>query len=307
MRTRKLEESLIKFYPTSQLISILERENSEETNVAEILKFRLERKYHLPKGVSTLLMKRDQEILAERKIDREIEKKKTQEIKELRKQLEEEGWFGDEEENEKEEFVIRNFERLGTDNEFCEYKEFLKVIDYRNEAKDRELRQLFAETRLNDWNFAPVFSALHLLNQEFEHYGQFNSWWKLHSRKIVEKLTFSELAFGVRLLSLRIRSEKKKLKNVEDLDDLKKIRNEIFTLTGIRSYLYEYIEEKLDFYDKTSYGKTHVGFFNSLPSIRKFLKREGNLCECYFNEGVVSGFQKKLFCNYSIDNRIIKE
>ena len=260
MKTRNLEASLIKFYPTSQLVSILERENSEETNVAEILKFRLERKYHLSKGVSTLLMKRDQEILAERKIDREIEKKKTQEIKELRKQLEEEGWFGDEEENEKEEFVIRNFERLGTDNEFCEYKEFLKVIDYRNEAKDRELRQLFAEACLNDWNFA-----------------------------------------------LRIRSEKKKLKNVEDLDDLKKIRNEIFTLTGIRSYLYEYIEEKLDFYDKTSYGKTHVGFFNSLPSIRKFLKREGNLCECYFNGGVVSGFQKKLFCNYSIDNRIIKE
>ena len=307
MKTRNLEANLIKFYPTSQLVSILERENSEETNVAEILKFRLERKYHLPKGVSTLLMKRDQEILAERKIDREIEKKKSQEIKELRKQLEEEGWFGDEEENEKEEFVIRNFERLGTDNEFCEYKEFLKVIDYRNEAKDRELRQLFAEACLNDWNFAPVFSALHLLNQEFEHYGQFNSWWKLHSRKVVEGLTFSELAFGVRLLSLRIRSEKKKLKNVEDLDDLKKIRNEIFTLTGIRSYLYEYIEEKLDFYDKTSYGITHVGFFNSLPSIRKFLKREGNLCECYFNEGVVSGFQKKLFCNYSIDNRIIKE
>ncbi len=307
MRTRNLEESLIKFYPTSQLVSILESENSEETIVDEILKFRLERKYHLPKGVSTLLIGRDQEILAERKFDREVEKKKAQEIKQLRKQLEEEGWFDDEEEKEKEEFVIRNFERLDTDNEFCEYKEFLKVIDCRNEVKDSELRQLFEEARLNDWNFAPVFSALRLLNQEFEHYGQFNSWWKLHSRKIVEKLTFSELAFGVRLLSLRIRSEKKKLKNVEDLDDLKKIRNEIFTLTGIRNYLYEYIDKELDFYYKDSYEKTHVGLFNLLPSTRRFLKHEGNLCECYFNEGVVSGFQKKLFCNSFIDNRIIKE
>lgn len=214
METSNLEKSLIKFYPTSQLISILERGGSEEDYVKKILNFRLERKYHLPKGVSILLMKRDQEIIAEREFDREKQKKEAQQIKQLRKELEQDGWFDDEDESEKESFVIRYFERLNNDFEFCEYKEFLDVIDYRDETKDREFGQLFDETRLNDWNFAPVFSTLYILSMEVEHYRQFNSWWKLHSEKVVNKLTFSELAFGVHLLSLRIGLEKKKLKNV---------------------------------------------------------------------------------------------
>ena len=307
METSNLEKSLIKFYPTSQLISILERGGSEEDHVKKILNFRLEKKYHLPKGVSTLLMKRDQEIIAEREFDREKQKKKAQQIKQLRKELEQDGWFDDENESEKESFVIRYFERLNNDFEFCEYKEFLDVIDYRDETKDREFGQLFDETRLNDWNFAPVFSTLYILSMEVEHYGQFNSWWKLHSEKVVNKLTFSELAFGVHLLLLRIGLGKKKLKNVENLDDLKKLKDEILVLKEIKRYLYEFLDGKLSSYYRSLSEESPVELFRSFPPTKKCLKYEGNLCELYFNEGVVSGFQKKLFNNYSITNRIIVE
>lgn len=79
METSNLEKSLIKFYPTSQLISILERGGSEEDYVKKILNFRLEKKYHLPKGVSILLVGRDQKIIAQRESDREKQKKRDEE------------------------------------------------------------------------------------------------------------------------------------------------------------------------------------------------------------------------------------
>lgn len=310
METSNLEKSLIKFYPTSQLISILERGGSEEDYVKKILNFRLEKKYHLPKGVSILLVGRDQKIIAQRESDREKQKKRDEEKKQLKKQLEQDGWFdAKDSEAEKEEFVTRCFERLENDYdyEYRAYKEPYHVIDYRNKDKDKEIKQFFDETRLNDWNFAPVFSTLYILSMEVEHYGQFNSWWKLHSEKVVNKLTFSELAFGVHLLSLRIGLEKKKLKNVENLDDLKKLKDEILVLKEIKRYLYEFLDGKLSSYYRSLSEESPVELFRSFPPTKKCLKYEGNLCELYFNEGVVSGFQKKLFNNYSITNRIIVE
>ena len=316
METSNLEESFIKFYPTSQLISILERGGSEEDHVKKILNFRLEKKYHLPKGVSILLVERDQEIIAEREFDREKQKKRDEEKKQLKKQLEQDGWFdAKDDEAEKEEFVTRYFERLDNDFDYepCDYKEFYDVIDYRNKDKDKELKQFFDETRLNDWNFAPVFSTLYTLNAELGHYGN-NDWWELHCKKVLRELTFSELAFGVRFLSLRLHVAKKRLKNIvkdldidDYLDDYDELKHEILVLKVCRRYLCDFIDDELNLCHRSFYGQSLEGLFNPLPYTPNVLRKEGNLCELCFNDGVVSGFQKKLFNRYSINNRIVGE
>lgn len=316
METSNLEKSLIKFYPTSQLISILERGGSEEDYVKKILNFRLEKKYHLPKGVSILLVGRDQKIIAQRESDREMQKKRDEEKKQLKKQLEQDGWFdAKDSEADKEEFATRCFERLENDYdyEYRAYKEPYHVIDYRNKDKDKEIKQFFDETRLNDWNFAPVFSTLYILRAELGHYGN-NDWWELHCKKVLRELTFSELAFGVRFLSLRIHVAKKRLKNIvkdldidDYLDDYDELKHEILVLKVCRRYLCDFIDDELNLCHRSFYGQSLEGLFNPLPYTPNVLRKEGNLCELSFNDGVVSGFQKKLFNKYSINNRIVGE